>query len=64
MPTQGQQFEIPGNARVSGWGALEEGGSERPEELQAVTVPLVTDEGTVYNRMYLGYFRGITIVNM
>ena len=44
MPDQGQLFDVPGEAVVSGWGTLSSGGSS-PDELYAVTVPLVSDDG-------------------
>lgn len=40
IPSQGQTFT--GNAVVSGWGTLTEGG-DTPTVLQSVTVPFVTD---------------------
>ena len=47
MPEQGQQFDVPGDAVVSGWGTLSSGGSS-PDELYSVTVPLVTDDGKTF----------------
>ena len=44
MPSQGQQFDIPGTAVVSGWGTLSSGGAT-PTVLQWVEVPLVSDDG-------------------
>ena len=44
MPTQGQEFDVPGTAIVSGWGTLTSGGVS-PNVLNYVEVPLVTDEG-------------------
>ena len=43
MPSQGQDWEAGSNARVSGWGTLSSGGSS-PDTLQAVNVPVVSDE--------------------
>ena len=51
MPKQGEQFDVPGNAVVSGWGTLSSGGSS-PDELYSVTVPLVSDKGK-YTFTYL-----------
>ena len=47
MPTQGQEFDVPGTAIVSGWGTLTSGGVS-PDILNYVEVPLVTDEGKFF----------------
>ena len=47
MPTQGQQFDVPGTAVVSGWGTLCSGGPS-PDVLNFVEVPLVSDLGRNY----------------
>ena len=47
MPTQGQQFDVPGTAVVSGWGTLTSGGVS-PNVLNFVEVPLVSDLGRNY----------------
>ena len=49
MPTQDQEFAVPGTAVVSGWGTIFSGGPS-PDVLRFVEVPLVTDEGMKYRR--------------
>ena len=45
MPSQDKEFAVGSDAIVSGWGALEAGGTERPQVLQWVTVPIVSQDG-------------------
>ena len=46
LPAQMESFT--GDAEVSGWGTLTAGGSS-PDTLQAVIVPIVSDDGMIIN---------------
>ena len=45
MPAQDEDFDAGSDAIVSGWGTLHSGDFILPEDLQWVTVPIVSQEG-------------------